>query len=147
MNFRLTLGDWVRQRNDAYAVRHEVFVIEQKVPAELELDEMDEVSLHALVHDEEGTALATGRLLPDGHIGRMAVRAEARGQGIGSAILQALMAAARQRGDRVVLLSAQVHAEPFYARFGFEREGDEYMEAGIPHVRMRHKPGTCSVSF
>jgi predicted GNAT family N-acyltransferase len=137
MNFRLTLADWATQREDAQAVRYEVFVIEQKVPVELEWDDMDRVCLHALAHDEQGNALGTGRLLPDGHIGRMAVRKTARGAGIGGAMLEALIAHAQQRGDRAVLLNAQTHAEAFYRRYGFVREGEEFMEAGIPHISMR----------
>jgi predicted GNAT family N-acyltransferase len=138
MNYRLTLGDWGAQRKDAQALRYDVFVIEQRVPVELEWDDMDQQCLHAVVYDERGQALGTGRLLPDGHIGRMAVRNNARGEGIGGAILQALMQHAQQRGDRAVLLNAQTHAESFYRRYGFERDGDEFMEAGIPHIQMRH---------
>lgn len=138
MNYRLTLGDWGAQGKDAQALRYDVFVIEQRVPVELEWDDMDQQCLHAVVYDERGQALGTGRLLPDGHIGRMAVRNSARGEGIGGAILQALMQHARQRGDRAVLLNAQTHAESFYRRYGFERDGDEFMEAGIPHIQMRH---------
>lgn len=134
---QLTLGDWDTQREGAQAVRFDVFVVEQKVPLELEWDEMDAQSLHALVLDEAGHAIATGRLLPDGHIGRMAVRKEARGRGIGGLVLDALIDAARRRGDRAVLLNAQTQAESFYRRFGFEREGDAFMEAGIAHIAMR----------
>jgi predicted GNAT family N-acyltransferase len=81
--------------------------------------------------------LGTGRLLPDGHIGRMAVLRQARGAGVGSALLRALMQAARARGDREVMLSAQTHALPFYERFGFVAEGEAYDDAGIPHRVMR----------
>lgn len=137
MSVRVRTGFWEELREQAQAIRYQVFVIEQKVPVELEWDEMDAQCLHALACDEQGRSLGTGRLLPDGHIGRMAVLAEARGQGVGSRILQALMAAARERGDAEVVLSAQLHAEPFYARHGFAREGEEYMDAGIPHVSMR----------
>jgi predicted GNAT family N-acyltransferase len=138
MNYLLTLGDWTRQRDAARGVRYDVFVIEQKVPVELEWDEMDAASLHAVLYDEDGKAVGTGRLLPDGHIGRMAVRAEARGRGIGGILLRALMAEAKKRGDRAVVLNAQTQAEPFYRRFGFARAGEEFMEAGIPHIEMRH---------
>jgi predicted GNAT family N-acyltransferase len=138
MRYRITIGDWASQCEDAQAIRYEVFVLEQKVPVELEWDDMDAVCLHAVAYDEHGRALGTGRLLPDGHIGRMAVREVARGAGIGSAILQALMGQAQQRGDLAVVLSAQTHAEPFYRRHGFMREGQEFMEAGIPHIQMRH---------
>ena len=137
MSVRLTLGDWDSQREGAQAVRYAVFVLEQKVPLEMEWDAMDAQCLHAVAFNSEGKPIATGRLLPDGHIGRMAVLQEARGGGIGGMILQALIEAAQERGDRVLMLNAQTHAEPFYARYGFAREGDEFMEAGIPHIAMR----------
>ncbi|MFJ3054750.1 GNAT family N-acetyltransferase [Herbaspirillum sp. NPDC087042] len=133
----ITVGNWETQRAHAQPIRFEVFVDEQKVPAEIELDEMDALCIHAVAYDEAGQPLATGRLLPDGHIGRMAVRRAGRGQGVGGAVLQALIQAARERGDREVVLNAQTHAAPFYARHGFVREGEEFMEAGIPHITMR----------
>lgn len=138
MKFSLAIGNWEGLKQEAQPVRYEVFVLEQNVPVELEWDEMDAVSLHALARDEQGMALGTGRLLPDGHIGRMAVKKSARGSGIGGRILEALMQQARERGDKAVILSAQTHAAPFYSRFGFVREGEEFMEAGIPHIQMRH---------
>ena len=137
MKTRLTLGDWSSQSAGAQAVRHEVFVLEQKVPLEMEWDEMDRVCVHAVVWDDSGVPVATGRLLPDGHIGRMAVRKPARGKGIGAAILAALIGEAKKRGDQAVMLNAQTHAEAFYQRYGFMREGEEFMEAGIPHIHMR----------
>lgn len=133
----ITLGDWAAQRDAAKPVRYEVFVVEQKVPLDMEWDEMDEVCVHAVAFDETGEPVGTGRLLPDGHIGRMAVRRPARGEGIGAAMLNALIDEALKRGDRAVMLNAQTQAEAFYARFGFERDGEEFMEAGIPHIHMR----------
>ncbi len=135
---RLQLGDWNQLQQQAKAIRFEVFVNEQKVPAEIELDDMDAVCLHALAFDAQGQALGTGRLLPDGHIGRMAVRRSARGSGVGGALLQALMEQARLRGDARVVLNAQTHAAPFYQRHGFEVVGAEFEEAGIAHVEMQH---------
>lgn len=137
MTLRIVLGDWETCKRDAQDIRYEVFVVEQKVPVEMEWDEMDTVCLHAVAYDGNDRAIATGRLLPDGHIGRMAVRKEARGSGTGGNILNALMAEAQKRGDRAVMLNAQTQAEPFYQRFGFRREGEEFMEAGIPHIAMR----------
>lgn len=139
MNVHITLDNWTTQRAVAEAIRHEVFVLEQAVPIELEWDEMDVTSVHALAWADDGQALGTGRLLPDGHIGRMAVKREWRGRGIGGAILQGLMKEARNRGDTEVVLNAQVQAEAFYARFGFVREGEVFMDAGIPHILMRHR--------
>ena len=141
MPFRLVVGTWEALAKDAGAIRHEVFVHEQNVPIEMELDEMDAQCVHAVAYDSEGVAIATGRLLPDAHIGRMAVRKQARGSGVGSALLQRLMLTAQQRGETDVVLSAQLQAEAFYGRHGFKREGLEYREAGIPHVSMRHRFG------
>jgi len=90
MNLRIVTGDWGSLREDAQKVRVEVFVIEQNVPVELEWDEGDEVSTHAVAYDEQGQPVATGRLLPDGHIGRMAVSQSLRGKGIGKQVLVAL---------------------------------------------------------
>ncbi len=136
-NYPIRLGDWATLGPDASAIRFEVFVDEQKVPAEIELDEMDAVCLHAVAYDAAGNAIGTGRLLPDGHIGRMAVRQPGRGSGVGGAILQLLMAQARERGDVAVVLNAQSVAAPFYARHGFVQQGEEFAEAGIAHIEMR----------
>ncbi len=133
---RIKLTAWAEARDDASPIRFEVFVAEQGVPREIELDEHDETSLHAVVFEGD-VAVATGRLLPDGHIGRMAVLAAWRGQGLGSRILLRLIDAARARGDAQVVLSAQVRAVPFYRRHGFIEEGEEYLEAGIRHRSMR----------
>lgn len=138
MQFRVSLDTWIKHAQAAREIRTEVFVVEQQVPIDLEWDEFDASSLHALACDENGFAMGTGRLLPDGHIGRMAVRKTVRGKGMGGAILSALMQAARERGDQEVVLNAQVHAQDFYARFGFVAEGEIFLDAGIPHIRMRH---------
>ena len=132
---RIELSDWEKARGRASAIRFEVFVREQNVPADIELDDIDAQCIHALAFDD-GEAVGTGRLLPDGHIGRMAVLEAWRRRGVGSEILKNLIEAARLRGDRKVVLSAQVHAVPFYERHGFRPEGPIYEEAGIPHRAM-----------
>jgi predicted GNAT family N-acyltransferase len=142
VRYHIVIGDWPALASDAGAVRREVFVLEQLVPEELEMDEMDAHGVHAVAYDSAGVAVATGRLLPDAHIGRMAVRQPARGSGIGGALLLRLMQIAQQRGDAEVVLSAQIRAEAFYRRHGFAREGAEYLDAGIVHVTMRHRFAT-----
>lgn len=134
---RIELGAWDELAQEATPIRHAVFVQEQGVPAEIELDEWDPLSLHAIARDGDGRAIGTGRLLPDGHIGRMAVLRTARGSGAGTAILLALMDAARERGHREVVLNAQTHAARFYRRLGFVEEGGVFDDAGIPHIAMR----------
>ena len=132
----IELTDWARARSEASRIRFAVFVEEQRVPAEIELDEHDLGSVHALASIGK-EIVGTARLLPDGHIGRMAVLKEWRGRGVGRRLLKALLQRARSRGDKEVLLSAQVHAVGFYRAEGFEPEGPVYDEAGIPHQAMR----------
>jgi len=134
----IQLLPWEEARAHAAPIRFTVFVEEQGVPPAMELDAMDAQCIHAVAFDGS-KAVGTGRLLPDGHIGRMAVLGEWRGRGIGGQILVRLMEKARERGDREVVLSAQVHASAFYRAHGFVEEGAEYMEAGIPHRDMRRR--------
>jgi len=132
----LTLGTWAELQAWAQPIRIEVFVREQGIDPALEWDEFDPVSLHCLAR-RSGQPIATGRLLPDGHIGRMAVLPSGRRSGIGGRVLERLIDAARRRGDPMVELSAQRYVETFYRRHGFETVGDPYEEAGIEHIRMR----------
>ena len=127
---------WDIARVHAAPIRFAVFVEEQGVPPEIELDEMDAACIHAVAFTGE-QAIATARLLPDGHIGRMAVLKNWRGRGIGRRVLDALTAEARRLGHRELALSAQVHAVPFYRAHGFVEQGEEFLEAGIRHQAMR----------
>lgn len=138
-HYTVTLVDWrdAAVREHLVQVRTEVFVREQAVPPALELDGRDAECAHVLACDAAGAPIGAGRLLPDGQIGRMAVLAAWRGAGVGAALLAALVAEARRRGHRAAHLHAQAHARRFYERHGFEVEGEEYLEAGIPHVGMR----------
>ena len=134
---RVELGDWQAMRGWAEPLRFAVFVEEQQVPAEIELDSFDPLSVHAVAFDADGGAIGTGRLLPDGHIGRMAVAKPARGSGVGSALLRVLMDEAKRRGHTCAVLSAQTHATDFYRKHGYVAYGAEYDDAGIPHIDMR----------
>ncbi len=134
---RIVLGDWTACGRDAAAVRYEVFVQEQHVSIEEEMDERDAVCVHAVAYNPDGVAMGTGRLLPDGHIGRMAVRQAHRGRGVGALLLNSLIDEARRRGHLQVALAAQIHAQPFYAAHGFLPEGPIFQDAGIDHVNMR----------
>jgi predicted GNAT family N-acyltransferase len=135
--FAIRLGNWDEARLEARRIRELVFVREQGVPLELEWDDQDPHCDHALAYAEDGRAVGTGRLLPDGHIGRMAVLKEWRRKGAGALLLQALVECARQRHHARVRLNAQVYAAGFYRRYGFEVSGPEFMEAGIPHLPMQ----------
>lgn len=121
----------------ARPVREEVFVVEQGVPLEEEWDEHDARCRHALALDAQGAAIGTARLLPEGRVGRMAVRGPWRGKGVGAALMRALLDEARRAGMRTITLHAQTHAADFYRKFGFSARGGEFLEAGIPHVEMR----------
>lgn len=139
----LRVGTWAQLGEAARQVRTEVFVQEQQIPLELEWDEDDATALHAVASNRLGMPVATGRLLKHGpgvaRIGRMAVSRVLRGSGLGRDILLALMNAARQRGDRRVVLHAQRSAEGFYRQLGFEGQGEPFEEAGIPHLEMHRE--------
>jgi len=140
--FVVRTADWVADGEMLRAVRTEVFVEEQQVPPELEWDEEDRHAWHVLATTAEGAAVATGRLLRDGHIGRMAVLKQWRGKGAGAAVLTELLRIAHAVGLDDLALNAQTHAIGFYARFGFQAEGETFLEAGIPHRVMRR----CSIN-
>jgi len=129
-------ADWATQRRELLAVRHAVFVDEQGVPAAMEEDEHDRTALHLLARAPDGRPIGTARLLPDGHIGRMAVLPAWRNRGLGSELLRHLVRIARERGLSRLVLHAQCHAQPFYQRLGFVAEGEIFDEAGIAHRRM-----------
>jgi predicted GNAT family N-acyltransferase len=131
--FSLRLADWTDDGDALRAVRRTVFVIEQGVPEALEWDEVDPLCEHALASDGDGHPIGCGRLLADGHIGRMAVLAPWRGRGVGAALLSLLIELAREKGHRRAVLNAQKDAVPFYARYGFIVTGDEFEEVGIAH--------------
>lgn len=137
--FTVRTADWEddRDRADCEAVRTAVFVVEQSIPEHEEWDEHDDSSLHVVAHDAAGTPIGTGRLLRDGIIGRIAVVKDWRGKQVGDAIMRHLIGVARELGIKESVLHAQTYAIPFYERFGYTVEGHEFIEAGIPHRRMR----------
>jgi predicted GNAT family N-acyltransferase len=137
--YRVQEVAWSDEADRLSAVRRAVFVVEQHVPEALEWDEADVECRHVLALDRDADPVGTGRLLPDGYIGRMAVLAPHRSRGVGRAILTTLIDIAQARGDREVFLNAQTHAIGFYRRSGFEVTSGEFMEAGIAHVQMRRR--------
>lgn len=124
-----------------YALRHEVFVLEQQVPAELERDELDETAGHVVALDGTGVVVGTGRVVEESdgvaHLGRLAVRRHARGTGVGVALVRGLEERARASGLRCAVLGAQVHAVGFYQRLGYTAYGEVFDDAGIDHRWMR----------
>lgn len=127
---------WDALRDQLVPLRTSVFVEEQNVPLELELDDEDATATHFLAVDARGLAVGCARLLPSGQIGRMAVLATFRGRGIGTGLLAAAEAEALQQRMSRVFLHAQTHAIPFYARNGYTVCSGEFMDAGIPHRSM-----------
>ena len=133
----VNIVDWQSHESTLSTIRDVVFIDEQNVPEELERDPMDVNYIHALATTIDGTPIGTGRLISEGKIGRMAVLKEWRGKGIGREILSALVKAATEQGYDEVSLDAQIHAQDFYQRQGFVAYGDEFMDAGIPHIKMK----------
>jgi predicted GNAT family N-acyltransferase len=141
--YTVALTDWQTDGEALSQVRFTVFVREQGVPPEIEMDELDADQArcrHVVARDASGQVIGTGRLIldkPVPRIGRMAVLKSWRGGGVGAALLETLCAEARHLGYTQVLLHAQSHATPFYYGQGFLSQGAEFVEAGIPHQEMR----------
>ena len=135
----ILIQTWQKAFKQAYVIRQKVFIEEQGVPQEMELDEFDPIASHALAFQGD-QCIGTGRLIETtqnaGQIGRMAVLAGFRGNGTGKAILMALIELARSQKMSSISLHSQVSAIPFYEKFGFIAQGSVYEEAGIPHRNM-----------
>ena len=142
MHYTLHHTGWAENKTELSRVRRAVFIDEQQVPEELEWDEYDETCQHILVRNEHEQPIATGRIKPDGHIGRMAVLKPHRKSGVGSAVLNALLHHAKKTGLQRVYLHAQTTAIPFYIKHGFVVCSEEFIDAGIPHNTME-KIITC----
>jgi predicted GNAT family N-acyltransferase len=132
----IRLATWANDHAALAHVRRTVFVVEQAIAETLEWDALDAACVHALALDAHGAPIGCARLLPDGHIGRVAVLAAWRGRGVGSALLERLVDEARARGHAHVRLNSQVQATDFYARHGFRPDGAPFEEAGIAHQAM-----------
>jgi predicted GNAT family N-acyltransferase len=134
----IEIGEDRSRMEQAWALRRRIFIEEQHVPEEIELDADDASAFHALALEGE-RPVGCGRMLARGNyvkIGRMAVLAERRGRGIGRSVLEFLIEQARRRGFRRAVLDAQLHAEGFYLKQGFASMGEVFEEAGIMHRRM-----------
>ncbi|MBF6024539.1 GNAT family N-acetyltransferase [Lysobacter niastensis] len=138
-SFAVDIVDFEAARAGLHAVREQVFIVEQGVPADIERDALDPLCRHVLARDAEGRPIGAGRLTPDHRIGRMAVLAQWRSRGVGEAMLQALVEEACRLGWHEVSLHAQVSALAFYSRHGFIPYGPRFSEAGIDHQSMRRR--------
>jgi predicted GNAT family N-acyltransferase len=139
MNISIQITHWDEAKSHVMPIRREVFINEQQVPEELEWDEFDQDALHAIVKKDQ-EVIGTARLIIDGQdarIGRMAIKKDFRGQGIGQEMLEALVTKSLELHVTLIKLHAQVHAVSFYAKLGFEAHGEIFSEAGIDHVNMQ----------
>ena len=135
MNITTIICDYESNTEDICAIRYEVFVEEQNVPEELEIDGLDNEAKHVLAF-VDGLSIGTGRIQNDGHIGRLAVLKKYRRQGAGKLIMKELIKWAQDMSLEKVWLSSQWHAHSFYLDLGFVCVGEIYKEAGIDHVKM-----------
>lgn len=135
-NYRIRKASWQQASQALRMIRETVFICEQHVPEELEWDGEDESAIHLLAVDDDDMPVGCARILSNGHIGRMAVLQSSRGLGLGRRLLKRAIEVVHQQGHRVARLDAQTHAIPFYEQQGFHVEGEEFMDAGIPHRRM-----------
>lgn len=134
--FTVSLIAWHDGEPLLKSVREAVFIREQGVPAELEWDGSDEGCRHALALSHQGVAIGCGRMLANGHIGRIAVLPQWRKKKVGTAIMEAFLDYARAHDYKQVDVDAQTHAIPFYRSFGFAEQGKQFMDAGLPHIKM-----------
>ena len=132
---KIISGSWKDLATPAKMIREAVFIQEQHIAAEDEWDAEDAVAVHFIVF-QQGQAIATARLLSNNSIGRVAVLTTARGLSVGQRLMQAVIDYARAEQRKLVKLSSQVHAIGFYQALGFEVQGDEYLDCGIPHIDM-----------
>lgn len=134
--FTVSLVCWHDGEPLLKAIREAVFIREQGIPAELEWDGLDEGCRHALALSHQGDAIGCARMLANGHIGRIAVLPQWRKKKVGTAIMEALLDYARAHDYRQVDVDAQTYALPFYHSFEFVEQGDVFMDAGLPHIKM-----------
>jgi predicted GNAT family N-acyltransferase len=137
--FTVSLVSWHDGEPLLKSIREEVFIREQAIPPELEWDGLDESCRHALALSHQGNAIGCGRMSAGGHIGRISVLPQWRKQKVGTAIMEALLDYARAHDYKQVDVDAQTHAVPFYRSFGFAEQGKEFIDAGLPHIKMTMK--------
>lgn len=138
-DFEIRETTWQESEDQLRFIRSQIFIVEQRVPEDMEWDGLDSEAVHLLAVWSDGTVVGTVRLLMDGHIGRMAVIKEKRKQGVGRALLSRVMDIASKKGMHHIVLNAQTSALGFYEKAGFQRVGEEFLDAGIPHYRMIYR--------
>lgn len=140
MTFTIIPTNWQTHRETLRKIRDLVFIQEQQVPVADEWDDKDETAIHFLATNTEGHAIGCARLLIEEnalHIGRVAVLADYRHQGVGRYLMQRLLTWCKQQNPALnVYLHAQTSRKAFYEHLGFAAKGDIFMEAGIAHIEM-----------
>lgn len=134
--FSIRTGRWDELQNDAKLIREQVFIQEQQIAVADEWDAEDAISVHFVVYDQD-QPIATARLLQNNSVGRVAVLKSHRGLGIGKLLMHQIIQQAKHQQREFLKLSSQVHAIQFYAGLGFNVEGEQYLDCGIPHIDMR----------
>ena len=134
-SYQIKAGSWAELNIVAKEIREQVFIQEQNIEPEDEWDELDSESLHFIVY-EDNHAIATARLLKNNSIGRVAVLKAYRGLGIGKILMEYIIQYALNENREYLKLSAQTYAIPFYSKLGFNVQGSEYLDCGIPHINM-----------
>lgn len=142
MNINYKIVETEEELNQAFNLRVEVFVDEQKVPKELELDELDNTAMHviALFNNE---VIGCGRIVYEGNdaiIGRVAVKKILRNKSIGKQLMLKMIETAVNKNAKTISLHAQVQVVPFYEKLGFKKEGEIFLDAGIEHINMIYTP-------
>jgi predicted GNAT family N-acyltransferase len=141
MAYLVRFASTVEDRDAAYALRRQVFEVEQNVPRPLDRDAHDFNADHVVAFDGDGRCVGTGRVVRldarSCQIGRMATAADHRKHGVGAAVLDALERMAALRGLAEIVVHAQLPAEAFFAHRGYVTEGKQFLEEGVPHVQMR----------
>lgn len=135
----VSLADWASDQAAIRAVRNRVFSDEQGIDQALDFDGRDRECVQVLARLGDGRVVGTARMLPDGHVGRIAVLEGWRGRGVGTRLVECLTRVARARGFDEIYLHSQSQAAGFYARLGYETRGEPFTEAGIEHVMMVRK--------
>lgn len=123
---------------DAYSVRRQVFILEQNVPEDIEVDGFDSVAEHIVIYDAE-RPIATGRMFPKGDsviLGRICVLREYRGMDLGRILMERMLEKAEVMGPKEIKLDSQLYAIEFYRRFRFRERGGIFKDAGIDHIEM-----------
>jgi predicted GNAT family N-acyltransferase len=139
--FRVELKEWEEARTVAGPIRYTIFLEEKDAPPGIEPDELDPQCIHGIAYDESGKAVGTGRLLPDGQLGRMAVLKDWRRRGAGAALVEALIEEARRRGQKEITVLAALQSAEFYRSLGFVAEGKVVKEGTVLQQKMRKALG------